>query len=80
MIFTFSRDDDSEAADVRLTIESGAGLITWPTIFTIGPDTARSSPGVSVVENANGADTITVLIPRGTHPARFARMRVVVAP
>jgi hypothetical protein len=80
LVFTFSRDDISETPDLTLTVEAGTDLLSWPTVYTIGPDTARSSPGVSVVENAGGADTITVSIPRGTNPARFARMKVVAAP
>jgi uncharacterized delta-60 repeat protein len=80
LLFTFSRDDISETADLTLTVEAGTDLLTWPTVYTIGPDAARSSPAVSVVENGSAADTITVAIPRGSIPARFVRMKVVVAP
>ena len=80
MVFTFLRDDSSETPDVTLTIESGTDLVTWPAVFTIGPDTAASSPGVSIAENGTAADTITVTIPQGPDKAKFARLKVTISP
>ena len=51
IILTFTRDDASETPDVTLTVETGTDLLTWPTVFTIGPNTAASSPGVSCEVN-----------------------------
>ena len=78
MTFTFARDDLSETPDVTLTVESGVDLLTWPAVFTVGPDTATSSPGVSISENGTAPDTVTVNIPTGTDKA-FARLKVTIA-
>jgi uncharacterized delta-60 repeat protein len=80
MIFSFPRDDFSETTDVALTVESGADLLTWPTVFTIGTDTGASSPGVSVTENGAAPDIITVTISQGTATRRFARLKVTISP
>ena len=80
MVITFPRDDTSETPDVTLTVETGTDLVTWPVIFTIGPNTAASSPGVSITENGSAADTITVAIPQGTAPRIFARLQVMIGP
>jgi uncharacterized delta-60 repeat protein len=80
MSFTFLRDDASETPDVVLTVETGTDLITWPGVFTIGPDTAASSPGVSIAENGAAADTITVTIPQGTAARRFVRLKTAITP
>jgi hypothetical protein len=57
-------------------------LQDWTTIagYTIGSDTATSTSGVVVSENAAADDTITVTIPKGTAPSKFARLRVVITP
>jgi uncharacterized repeat protein (TIGR03803 family) len=78
--FTFQRDDASETSDIILTVETGTDLITWPGVFTIGPDTAASSPGVNISENGTEPDTVTVTIPFGTAPHRFGRIKVTIIP
>ena len=80
MVFTFYRDDASETPDVTLTVETGTDLVTWPAVFTIGPSTAASSPGVSITENGSAPDTITVTIPQDTNKAKFARLKVTITP
>ncbi|MES2921645.1 MAG: hypothetical protein V4819_08865 [Verrucomicrobiota bacterium] len=80
MIFTFPRIDASETSDVTLAVEAGADLLKLPTAFIVGPTTATSSPGVTILENGTVADTITVTIPRNAAPSLFARIKVVVAP
>ena len=80
MIFTFLRADSSETPDVTLTVETGTDLLTWPAVFTIGTNTAASSPGVSITENGTAPDTITVTLPQGTATRLFARLKVTVAP
>jgi uncharacterized delta-60 repeat protein len=80
LTFRFPRDDRSETPDVTLTVESGANLVSWPTVFTIGPDTDASSPGVIITENGTDPDMITVAIPRGSATRLFARMKVTIIP
>lgn len=79
LVFTFPRHDASESADVTLTFETGTDLVTWPGVFTIGPNTAASSAGVTVTENGPGPDTITVSIQPGTAKRLFARLKVAIA-
>ena len=79
MVFTFPRDDASETPGITLTVETGTDLMTWPTVFTIGPNTGASSPGVSIVEKGTAPDTITVTIAQGTDMHMFARLRVTIA-
>jgi uncharacterized repeat protein (TIGR03803 family) len=80
MVFTFQREDASETPDVTTTVETGTDLANWPGTFSIGPDTAASSPGVEIIENGPGADTITVAIPQGAAAVKFARLRVTIGP
>jgi hypothetical protein len=80
MVFTFSRADASETADVTLTVEASTDLVTWPRVFSIDATTAASSPGVSVLENGGAPDTITVVLELGAHSRMFARLRVTVDP
>ena len=54
--------------------------MNWPTVYTIGPDTASSSPGVTITENGAEPDTITVMIPLGTAAIKFVRLNVTVTP
>ncbi len=65
---------------MTLTVETGADLLTWPAVFTIGPNTAASSPGVNVTENGTAPDTITVAIPQGKATRIFARLKVTIIP
>jgi hypothetical protein len=58
-------------------IEVGTDLSTWPTVYTVGADTAGSTPGVVVTEDSSpGFDTITLTVPMGTDPKKFARLAV----
>ena len=69
-------DDASETGEFTLTIEAGTDLLTWPSVFAVGPTTDASSPGVTVVENGAAPDTITLGIPVGGQIKAFARLRV----
>jgi hypothetical protein len=80
LIFTFFRDDASEAPGVTLTVESGTDLTTWPESFVIGATTAASSAGVNIAENGTAADMITISIPICSEPSEFARLKVAIAP
>lgn len=77
LIVTFHRDDLSEEVGLGLTVEAGSSLGTWPQVFQIGDSTTTSSPGVTVEENGDQPDTITVTIPTNGAAACFARVKVV---
>ncbi len=79
-VFTFNRADVSETPDVTLTVQAGPDLVNWPTVYTIGPNTAASSSGVTITENGAAPDSITVTIPQGTAGIKFARLTVTVTP
>ena len=73
-IFTFQREDDSEA-EVTLAFEYGNNLSGW-TELAIGIDTANSGSGVVVTENADAPDLITITVPKsGTK--LFGRLKAV---
>jgi hypothetical protein len=38
------------------------------------------SPGVTISENGGAPDTITVTMPTGPQPERFARLQVTISP
>jgi uncharacterized delta-60 repeat protein len=78
MRFTFVRADASESPDIALSVETSNDLASWSADFIIGPDTAASSPGVSITENGVAPDTITVAIPQGSEARKFARLKVAV--
>ena len=80
LVFSFDRADRSETPDLSLVVEAGGTLASWPELFRIGATSALSSPGVTVVEHGESADTVTVRIPRGSAGAKFVRLRVVFAP
>ncbi len=80
LVFTFDRVDSSETPDVTVTVEVGTTLGAWPTVYTIGADTASSTAGVTVQENGTDPDTITVTVSKGTDTRKFARLKVTVAP
>ena len=78
MTFTFVRDRDSVDAKVSVAIEVGPNLGTWPNTFTVGPNTADSSAGVTVTNNGNGTDTITLTVLRAPDAKKFARLKVII--
>jgi glucosylceramidase len=78
--YTFRRNDSSETNEISLFAEFSPDLAEWPMVLNIGPDAASSSPGVQIEENGTDPDTITVSIPIGTRPRKFARLRVAVNP
>jgi autotransporter-associated beta strand protein len=76
--FTFERDHASRTPDITLTIEVGTSLDQWD-IYTVGVDTASSTPGVTVTDNGS-SDTVVLSVPRAPDDRKFARLRVTVAP
>ena len=78
MTFTFVRARDSVHANVSVAIEVGTELGVWPSVFTVGGNTAGSTAGVSVLDNGNGTDTITLTVPLTPDTKKFARLKVVI--
>ena len=79
MIITFERIRSSIDGVTGLEIEVGTTLTGWPDSFTVGTTTANSDAGVTVLENSpSGFDTITLTVPKGTDPKKFARLNVTV--
>jgi autotransporter-associated beta strand protein len=78
MVFTFKRDQDSKVAGTTVVIEVGTTLATWSTVYTVGNNTAGSTAGVTVTDNLDGTDTITLTVPKGTNTEKFARLKVTV--
>ncbi len=76
MIFTFERKRSSIDGITGCTIEVGTTLTGWPTTYTVGSNTAGSTAGVVVTENSPaGFDTITLTVPIGSDPKKFARLK-----
>lgn len=72
-VFTFTRQREwVDAADLKIHV--GMTLEGWPTTYTVGKDTASSTPGVTVTDNGNGTDTVTLTLPIGTDRVKFTRL------
>lgn len=78
LVFSFRRDQDSKTPDVAVSIQVGTTLATWPNTYTVGNDTAGSSPGVTVTDNLDGTDTITLTLPQAPDARKFGRLAVTV--
>jgi hypothetical protein len=83
-VFSFIRDRQSLTADTTTEIDLGTDLATWPEVFTVGADTEGSSAGVSVTDNFDGTDTVTLTVTltvtRAPETRRFARLKVTIHP
>jgi hypothetical protein len=79
MLFTFSSEDTSETEGVYPAVEFSTDLVTWRAFHLIGSSTDASTNGVTISENGDAPDTITVAIPVESGKAKFARLKVVVA-
>jgi autotransporter-associated beta strand protein len=80
LVFIFERDDRAKgpSAGISILVEAGPGLTSWTSVFTVGDDTAGSTDGVAVSNNADSnPDTVTVTISTGGAPKFFARLKVV---
>ena len=83
--FTFTRSDASETPDTTVWNETSNDLVTWTTDGSPHAVGATGNGAVSIIENPNapgadpGTDTVTLTVPRNT-PAKFARLKVTVAP
>lgn len=72
LVLSFKRSEASKAYAV--VVEHGTTLVTWPGQIPV-PTSATAGPPVSVVDNGAAADDITVTLPQGTDPQKFARIR-----
>lgn len=79
MVVTFDRTHASLTPDVSVDIEVGTDLAGWPDVYHVGPIGGPSSSEVAVADQGDH-DTITLTVPRAPDTAKFARMRVTVAP
>jgi endo-1,4-beta-xylanase len=80
MAFTFVRSRASVAPGTAVTIEVGTNLTDWPDVFTVGTNTADSTEGVTITDNGDGTDTITLTIPQALDTHKFARLKVAITP
>ena len=78
MTFTFVRDQVSVDGSVSVVIEVSTDLVDWTDVFTVGADTASSTPGVTVTDNEDGTDTITLSVAQAPDDKKFARLKVVI--
>lgn len=82
MVFTFQRVQSSINATTGLSIEVGTTLTSWPSIYTVGANTAGSTLGVQVAKDTPtaGTDRVMLTVPRAPNAAKFARLKVVQKP
>lgn len=81
LVFTFDRNQDSIDGTTVVEIEVGTTLASWPDVFVVPGGAAANNPGVTVVKDTSpGFDTVTLTVPRGADPAKFARLNVTVTP
>ncbi|MBC8095978.1 MAG: autotransporter-associated beta strand repeat-containing protein [Akkermansiaceae bacterium] len=83
LIFTFNRVDSSETSDSTLHVQTSTDLVTWVNSYRIGSETGvlPTSAGVAIAEGSGAdPDVITVTIPKGADPKKFARLSNVIAP
>ena len=63
---------------VSVDIEVGTELGIWSDVFTVGANTASSTAGVTVTDNNNRTDTITLTVPLAPDTRKFARLKVAI--
>ena len=78
LVFTFERDQDSKVPGTSVAIEAGTTLAAWLTVYTVGNTTGTSSAGVTVTDNLDGSDTVTLTVTRAPDALKFARLRVTI--
>jgi hypothetical protein len=72
----FYRSDVSETNGVALSVIVGMTLKDFPEVYEVGASTETSSPGVTIEENGEAPDTVTVEVPANGANRRFARLAV----
>ncbi len=78
LVFSFIRDQASKSPGTSVAIEVGNNLSGWPGVYQVGDTTGGSSAGVTVTDNGNGTDTVTLTIPRAPDASKYGRLRVVI--
>lgn len=74
--FTFVRNRQSIANGTEVSIKVGTDLVNWPVSHDVPDAPVVAVPGVSVVDNLDGTDTVTLSIPRAPDLRKFARLVV----
>jgi autotransporter-associated beta strand protein len=77
LVFTFKRDQGTVGAGATLKIDVGTDLSSWPVSYPV-PDAPVATPPVTVVDNLDGTDTVTLTIPQAPDAKKFARLNVVI--
>ena len=75
MTFTFKRDRRSISPETTVAITVGTTLAAWPDSY---PVEATSSGAVTVSDNGDGTDTITLTVVRAPDVHKFARLEVTI--
>jgi autotransporter-associated beta strand protein len=78
LVFTFKRDQASISPDTSLKIDVGTDLASWPVSYPVPDAPVANNPGVSVVDNLDGTDTVTLTVPQAPDAKKFARLNVVI--
>ena len=76
LVFSFKRSQASKVAGVSVAIETATDLATWPGVYSVGNDTAGSANGVTVTDNQDGTDTVTLTVDQAPDNAKFGRLKV----
>ena len=78
LVFTFVRDHASRTPDTTVAVEVGTTLASWPASYVVPNAPVAANPGVTVVDNGNGTDTVTLRIPKAPDTKKFARLVVTI--
>lgn len=79
LVFTFKRIQSSKTPDTSVSIDVGTTLASWTSSYIVGNDTASSStPFVTVTDNGDGYDNVTLTIAQAPDAKKFARLKVTV--
>jgi fibronectin-binding autotransporter adhesin len=77
LVFTFKRDQAS-IDGTSLKIDVGTDLASWPVSYAVPDAPVANNPGVTVVDNLDGTDTVTLTVPQAPDAKKFARLNVVI--
>jgi fibronectin-binding autotransporter adhesin len=77
---TFPRKISSKTPDTATLFQTGTTLGAWPGSYLVGADTASSTAGVTITPGATGFETVTLTLPIGSDPVKFARLKVTITP
>ncbi len=76
LTFTFIRNRNSKTPDTTAIIQVGTDLVTWPVVHGVPDAPVAADPGVSVIDNGDGTDTIILTLPLAPEMRKFARLTV----